>query len=985
MTFAKLGQVRLRRRLMPLAVAAALTLSAPVLAQTNTTGSIFGQAHAGGKIIIENINTGAKREIEVGSNGTYRVTRLNNGVYRVTEVRQDGTTAVRDNVTVNIGTGTAVNFVFEGEAQELDIVSVYGIAVNPIDVSSVESTTILTEQQIDRLPVSRTTTDVALLAPGTVRGDSRFGNLASFGGASVAENVYYINGFNVTNIVTGTAFNQLPFEAVSEFQVKTGGYGAEFGRSLGGVMNVISKRGGNEWHFGGNAIWSPNGPRGERVRWIKDPTTGEWTSVFVNSYDEQLTYNVYASGPIVKDRLFVYALVQGRDDQAHRFGQTTQYIRKVDTPQYFVKVDWNINDDHTLELTGFRDKVEEKYRYWNSPVPYGRERGSERLPDMYTSGGDNWIAKWTGNFTDNFSLSAMYGVGKYDRSSDIGSAGCPAVQDQRSSPVRSYGCWSTSAIDDPNANDKRTAYRVDAEWFLGESHTLRFGLDHETYETTGGLSYSGPDRTIYLIRTLNPGSTLNNGYTNTTGAPIDYVYNRTFFNGGTFEIENSAWYIEDSWQITDNFMAYLGLRNEGFKNMNADGDPFIDISDTWAPRLGFSWDVRGDSSFKIFGNAGRYYIPVYGNTNLRLAGAETDYFEYYVWDGTFSNDIYEIPGRGAMLGPRLTISNGETPDPRTVVDPEIDPMYQDEFIAGAQYQLTPDWAVGIRGIYRELKSGIDDTCSGEYAYNWALANGYSEDQAAAIGDTVDHCFLYNVGADLHAYVDLEGTGSLTLVTIPAEGLGLPKAKRSYRAVELYFERTWNDVWYLQGSYTWAKSYGNTEGYVKSDIGQDDAGLTQDFDYPGLMEGAYGPLPNDRRHTLKLFGAYQVADEWRLGFNYLIQSGRPKNCIGYYAGDADSVAIQYGAASFYCNNELTPRGSQGRLPWQHQLDLQLTYEPNWLDGLRFSLDVFNVFNDKTVRVVRETGESARGTPSPTYLEPLDWQPPRQLRFTVEYHF
>src|SRR5690606_16223735 len=259
MTFAKRGQVRLRRRLMPLAVAAALTLSAPVLAQTNTTGSIFGQAHAGGKIIIENINTGAKREIEVGSNGTYRVTRLNNGVYRVTEVRQDGTTAVRDNVTVNIGTGTAVNFVFEGEAQELDVVSVYGIAVNPIDVSSVESTTILTEQQIDRLPVSRTTTDVALLAPGTVRGDSRFGNLASFGGASVAENVYYINGFNVTNIVTGTAFNQLPFEAVSEFQVKTGGYGAEFGRSLGGVMNVISKRGGNEWHFGGNAIWSPNG------------------------------------------------------------------------------------------------------------------------------------------------------------------------------------------------------------------------------------------------------------------------------------------------------------------------------------------------------------------------------------------------------------------------------------------------------------------------------------------------------------------------------------------------------------------------------------------------------------------------------------------------------------------------------------------------------------------------------------------------------
>ena len=85
---------------------------------------------------------------------------------------------------------------------------------------------------------------------------------------------------------------------------------------------------------------------------------------------------------------------------------------------------------------------------------------------------------------------------------------------------------------------------------------------------------------------------------------------------------------------------------------------------------------------------------------------------------------------------------------------------------------------------------------------------------------------------------------------------------------------------MQASYTWSKSYGNTEGGVKSDIGQDDTGTTQDFDYPELTIGSLGYLPNDRRHAFKMFGNYQFTDEWPLGANMLIQSGRPKNCFGF---------------------------------------------------------------------------------------------------------
>lgn len=115
---------------------------------------------------------------------------------------------------VNVGGATNVDF---SAAARLDTVEVVGGGViNPIDVSSVESSTIMTAAQIARIPVARDTTAVALLAPGTVKGDAAFGNLASFGGSSVAENQYFFNGFNITNTFNNLDFAAVPFEAIAE-------------------------------------------------------------------------------------------------------------------------------------------------------------------------------------------------------------------------------------------------------------------------------------------------------------------------------------------------------------------------------------------------------------------------------------------------------------------------------------------------------------------------------------------------------------------------------------------------------------------------------------------------------------------------------------------------------------------------------------------------------------------------------------------------
>ena len=153
-----------------------------------------------------------------------------------------------------------------------------------------------------------------------------------------------------------------------------------------------------------------------------------------------------------------------------------------------------------------------------------------------------------------------------------------------------------------------------------------------------------------------------------------------------------------------------------------------------------------------------------------------------------------------------------------------------------------------------------------------------------------------------------------------------------------------------------------------------------------MEGSNGYLPNDRRHTFKVFGAYQVADEWRLGSNIIVQSGRPKNCLGVYNGTLDEVSVDYGSSSFYCNGVLKPRGSSGRLAWTTEVGVQATYQPKWQKGLSFQVDVLNLFNERTTTAIDEQAEAAAvGSVSATYMRPVSYQSARKVRFTAAYEF
>jgi len=992
-----------------LSLALGICFSPTLYAQSNTAGAIFGQAGAGSTVQIQNPATGFSRSITVGNDGAYRFSALPTGSYNVTYTGTDGTSTTREGVNVNVGTGTSVNFgAGRGDAATLDTVQVRATsAVNPIDVSSVESTTILTAEQIAKIPVARDATSVALLAPGTVRGDATFGNLASFGGSSVAENQYYVNGFNVTNSFRNLNFSQIPFEAVAEQQVKTGGYGAEFGRSTGGVINQITKRGTNEFHAGGNVFYTPRALNADTVNYYyRNPLAPDDVGTLAQDNSDvdtnQLITSAWASGALIQDKLFAYGLVSYGDTDrgvaATPFGDKAG-DESTKRPTWLVKVDWNINDSNKLEFTSFSDTSKIDTKTYDADGNYIGTRKQE-------NGGENYIGKYTGYFTDNFTMSALYGHGEFKRKDgavtatgldvtyggdlNVPATGCPRVLDIRPTyrQLLTGGEITTScnitndSIDRADSKDERDQFRLDFEWSLGD-HLVRFGYDRDDYESIAGTSIEGGR--YWRYSTNNGPDLLPN-----TGDEFDIVREQITTQGSTVKLKQWAMYVEDSWSITDTFLAYVGARWDTFENYNGEGQQYVKIDNQFGPRLGFSWDVLGDSSLKIYGNAGRYALPLTPSVAVRGASASLYTRQNYLYTG------YDpVTGAPTGLTPRggLTYINGEFGEPKnpaTIAATNLDPMYQDEYILGFQAQITDHQAIGARGIYRELKAAIDDNCDYLPIYDAAVADGLSPNIPNA---GFPYCRMFNPGEDSVFLTDVEGNGVLTEYTIPSELLS-PKAKREYKALELFWDGSW-DKFFFQASWTMSWNKGNTEGGVKSDIGQGDTSVTQDFDYKELMVDSYGYLPNDRRHSIKIFGNYQFTDEWSLGANILVQSGRPQNCLGVLYPYHDGIH-PYGSSFFRCGtteaggadgpSQPYPRGTYGRLPWTNSLDLNIAYFPKWAPGLQLKMDVFNVFDQQKVTAVSEVAEDGTtGAPLATFGTYRSTQAPRSFRFMVQYDF
>lgn len=939
-------------------------------AQSNVTGSIAGDVGAGSTVTAVNLDNGYTRTVTASSTGSFTMSNVPTGRYKVTASGQDKEPIVE----VNLASTTTVNFGDDAVVKLEEFVAT-GMSFNPIDFGRTESVTVFNAVQLKQLPVARNTTDVALMAPGTVVGDPGFGNLASFGGASVAENAYFVDGFNLSDFRTGTNPMSIPFEAYDQFEVKTGGYSAEFGRSLGGVINATTKTGTNTFKGGFNVYYIPDAGYEDRPNVTYTSQSGTPGSVWnYNGADEyeSLDLNVYASGPLIKDKLFFYGLYNARNIETQNVTSSGTRIRhqKLDDPLYLGKLTANPFPGHTVEVTYIKNESETVNKDTDYSYANKTDLGTNLTTINATRGGEVKIARYIGSITDSLTVSAMYGKSENNLSTLSDQDTVPLVIDARSG---GGGTLSGSTSQVSVGLDTRESMRLDLTYnfsMLGD-HTLRVGFDRENNTSGDNTAYSGG--VYYRYVTVTPGSGLSGG---TVPAGVTQaVRERVYQSIGQFEVQGDAYYIEDNWSLMNNrLLLKLGLRNETFTNFNKNGDAFIEIKDQLAPRLGVSYDLFGDQKTKIYANYGRYHMPVASNTNVRLSGGELFTQDYYVLTGINADGS---PIKGAKIGGQTVYSDGSIPDKDTIVDKNIKPMYQDEFIIGVDHALNNDYKVGLRFTHRDLKSTMDDMII-DHALTAYAKNTLGISNADFSG--YYHYILGNPGSGMQTAWDFEDGNGVVPVTLTAAELGYSPAIRKYAAVELLVEKIWDGKWSAQFSYTWSQNYGNTEGWVLSDNDQDDAGITIQFDTPDLQINSYGYLANDRRHAFKFFGAYALTDELTIGTNLRWTSGRALNKLGWYN---DSVTGTDYGADYY----LVPRGSAGRMNWVFENNLSLRYRPEWAQKkLSLQLDVFNVMNLQTVTERVETSNiSLAGTHDATYLLPTSWQTPRRIQLSAGYDF
>lgn len=1026
--------------------ASAQDYSSGVLAGTVTDSS--GAPLAGATVVVKSQSQGGERNLTTDERGQFRAPLIPIGGYSVA-ISKPGYQSTKDgNLAVRLGSQSNYGFTLAAEG-EVDAVVVTGTANPQLDFSGATTGLVVDVDTLSKqLPIARNVTALTLLAPSAVPGDSAFTaqgqGQASVSGASVGENIFYINGLNITNFINGVGAGIVPFDFYKTLEVKTGGYQAEYGRGTGGMINAVTKSGGNDFTFAVHGNYEPGALREEA------PDTFQTSSHLGRTDIKSLSAE--ASGPIIKDHLFFYGLVDYTDTRTTVASPTAGYYgkRRANDPFYGLKLDGFLTDRQHFELTYF-DTTQTRAQVRR---PYSQSATGQDVIDtapgraltVYDEfGGPSWVGRYTGAFTDWFTLSGAYGKTRIDNGSFTNQTNAPNVQDARSGTTKTISTQTAALFTTPSRAE-REFYRVDADFYfhLVGDHHVRGGVDHEKTSFLNFSSRNGAGTVSKLgqswLYRKNRGTTVNgNGF-----APgQEYLDLRTFDGGGVYEGVNEAMYIQDAWDVTDRLHLNLGYRIDKLLQQDDKGRAFSNFDNEKALRLGFTWDPTGAQTDKVYGSYGRYYLPTPSNTAYRAASNNLDVRQYYLPANgglTFTVDpITGLPvgGLGApvtrvtnptftALGPCTQAfidrgiapitagtracsvgSSGETPPPESISALNLKSTAEDEFIVGYEHRFDNLWKAGVSLTYRNLLRAADDAAIDAAVIAYCKANNLPMTTAAGDGcednwGGTGQYLIINPGSDVKAvlYTLLPGETTIRTLDLKASDLGFPKAKREYTALTFTFERAFDGKWGLQGSYVLSESKGNYEGAVKSDTGQADAGITSDFDLAELAAGTYGLLPNHHAHQFKAFGSYAVTENLLLGANASVISPRKYGCQGLIPADLPgaSTANTYNPLpGRYCGGKLIPRGSAMNGDWISRLDVSLRYTvPAKIipaGNLVLRADIFNVLNAQGAQELYETGELASGGVDPHYGEPgsssgalnSGYQTPRYVRFGFDLSF
>ncbi len=901
----------MRKRLSAMIVA--LLAIASVAAAQGTTGSLSGTlTDASGAVLpgvtvtLSGPSLQGQRTVVTDDQGFYRFHNVPPGPdYTVTATLSGFRDATQSNIRVFLGQEGAIHLSMSpGGLTETVTVN----ATSPlVDVRQTTTGVNITSELFETLPTARNFQQLTTMAPSVTLEmgdhDRRFETSPSVGASSAPENNYIIDGLSVTDPRYGTSGANLTMNFVQEVQVLTGGYQAEFGRSTGGVFNVITKSGSNAFHgdvfnYYRNRDWTPDSV--DRRRNKELVTYANQTT----SYD----FGGSLGGPLMRDKLWFFGAIDptrsttylgGVLDEGEAVGPTVsrQYDREANI--YAGKVTWTMSPNHTVLASAFGDPTERDGWLTN---PNADPAAALRLE---TTGSHNLNGKYNGILSPTWLLEISAGR-HWSRS------GLEAATDEgRSVPrqidetIGQYERGGFQRLQDDTASRGAFAAKLTN---IFNTHELRYGFDVEVNKYDADLNET-------WFRFFGPSQ-----------GSASYIQEREYAVVGSGRTINAAWYAQDAWRPLSNVQLNLGLRYE-LQTLSSANDVAIGgesdaeactahgecrtvdsltLTNNWAPRLGVSWDPLNNGRSKVYAFWGRFHEAIPLDMNIRAINGERYVIPQHVSNVPLNSNNWFNPNGSPLArnGP-WTVRSTTRLTALTPLDEDLKSQYQDQLIVGGEYQIGAMWSVGARYIDRQLRRIIED---------------------------------------IGTFTDPEDPLALTGYVIgnPGEGFfGAPfdKPSRSYRALELTVQKAFANRWHLNSSFVYARARGNHEGLYMSGYDQLDPNITALYDIPSFLPNSDGRLRADKPYHFKLFAAY--AFDWGLTISesFQLSAGVPISAQG------PEIVNGYGDGTIF----LLPRGSQGRTPAYRNFDLHADYRLPLGNARNISVivDIFNLFNQHEV--------------------------------------
>ncbi|HET7332858.1 TonB-dependent receptor [Dyella sp.] len=908
-----------------------------------------------------------------------------------------------DDVAVVTGKQLSLGYSLGSAAKGLGTIVVTGRSLAAVDTTSATVGDTLTLDITESLPTGRDYQSYLQLVPAvkpssTGNPSSRSGvNYSNIGGdiGYSTDNVYILDGINVTDPLTGGFGSNINSEIIQEQQVLTGGIPAKYAGGVGLVSKVVTKSGGNEFHGSINYYF-------QNDSLVADNKHG--VSAGFSTYDTAFTLG----GPIVKDSLWFFLSYQKKHRTESVVNpKTEEELRSVDTDSKlgFFKATWQITDNDRVQATFFNDPYERSGSL-NENIPNNSDSAREQ-------GGKNYRLSYAHDWS-NFHIDLYAYQHKSELAvipANLETSNDVAYLDANPTSEQTTRGGSGTTLDTWR---NRKQFGLNGEYWLNTgfgTHDIEFGVTSTEVEYQETTSYSGPTQAHYTsVAAEDAGVTLgkymesganwtgtrdltsadtdriisemmdsaDKGYflsvldtsgdgtisadeleayklTSTAGNPNGQVnaYRIRLFKQNPYAVSSKGKtvYLQDSWTMGQ-WTVNAGVRAEQWKHFASTGEDIFTFDWKLAPRLSVVYDLFGDGTSKVWGFYGRYYDPIRNNMT-DFAGALTGnvyHEQIFIGDRWFT---FRTRG-GAVQRDATFVPSTQTP-------------YTDELMLGYETTLTENTTLKVVADYRDTRDILEDFAISLYSdYSNKGVPPEARPGAAAPGDK------YFLPYEYYGYEGGFPKGINYYIGT------LPGAERKYMGLTVTLTKYRADNWMGQVSYT----YNHFEGNSNSDSNADFQG-----DWIALdprSPNRWGQMPGNIKHMFKAYGAYYFDNgfelagvfHWNSGYAYtksFSAYGRHLPVMGpaYVDGGVYDTWILPGSVGAYT------------APSYWTFDIRAKY--NWdlpTGKLEFFLDIFNVFNNQAATSVMDL---AGGNATYAFQEANGWVEPMRAYLGVRYSF